>query len=79
MLRQAKKSGSIARISPVCGYLRQYLKYQTIAAINATTSKNVNGKDDLTFTKPLDTRVIKPIPLGNIKSVIGEVIEANHS
>jgi len=50
-----------------------------MAAINATTSKNVNGNDDRTFTKPLATRVIKPMPFGNIRSVIGEVIEANHN
>ena len=39
----------------------------------------VNGKDDLILKRPLLTMVIKPLPSGNIESVIGEVTELNHN
>ena len=49
------------------------------ATIKATASRTVNGIADRMCQMPLVTNVIKPVPIGNIGSVIGDVIELIHS
>ena len=46
--------------------------------MKAVPSRMVNGKGDCICHMPLVTNVTKPLPIGNIWSVIGDVIELIH-